>query len=152
MKKIIILIVIILIIGFFWFKKGAAPAPASTPTPNTATEGTLTTPPAPVTEIPAANTKEFTIIGSNFSFTRNKLEVKVGDTVRITFKNADGLHNLKLDDFQVATKQIKAGESETVEFVADKAGAFEYYCSIGNHRAMGMKGTLNVTQLVDDLK
>ena len=78
--------------------------------------------------------------------------MKVGDTVRITFKNADGLHNLKLDDFQVATKQIKAGESETVEFVADKAGAFEYYCSIGNHRAMGMKGTLNVTQLVDDLK
>jgi hypothetical protein len=41
-------------------------------------------------------------------------------------------------------EQVGAGASDVVEFTADKAGTFEYYCSVGNHRAMGMKGTLTV--------
>jgi plastocyanin len=28
--------------------------------------------------------------------------------------------------------------------VADKKGTFEYYCSVGQHRALGMKGKLVV--------
>jgi uncharacterized cupredoxin-like copper-binding protein len=31
-----------------------------------------------------------------------------------------------------------------VQFVADKTGTFEFYCSVGNHRQMGMVGTLVV--------
>ena len=134
MKKIIILVVIILLIGFFWIKRGEAPAP------NTTGEGVITTPPAPTAKV-----KEFTVIGSNFAFTPETIEVSKGDTVKITFQNAVGFHDLKLDEFTgAATKQLKVGESETIEFVADKVGDFEYYCSVGNHRAMGMKGTLTV--------
>jgi plastocyanin len=72
------------------------------------------------------------------------MSVKKGDTVKITFKNTGGFHDLKIDEFKVATKQLQGGASEVVTFVADKAGTFEYYCSVGNHRAMGMKGTLTV--------
>ncbi|MDQ5952387.1 MAG: plastocyanin, partial [Patescibacteria group bacterium] len=72
--------------------------------------------------------------------------VQKGDTVRIIFKNEDGFHDLKIDEFNVATKQIQGGAEETVEFVADKAGTFEYYCSVGKHRDMGMKGTITVTE------
>src|SRR3989344_6089025 len=161
MKKVIILVVIILAIILFW-SYGRSPAPdTNTITPittdtNSAAEGTITTLPAstttsttstittPNTTVPVGVVKEFTVLGSNFSFTPNSLEVKQGDTVKITFKSANGTHDFKIDEFQVATKQIKSGESETVEFAADKTGSFEYYCSVGNHRALGMKGTLTV--------
>ena len=36
------------------------------------------------------------------------------------------------------------GQIDEVEFVVDKAGTFEYYCSVGNHRQMGMVGKLIV--------
>src|SRR3990167_9256749 len=36
------------------------------------------------------------------------------------------------------------GQSASVEFTADKAGGFEYYCSVGTHRAMGMVGAFIV--------
>lgn len=32
----------------------------------------------------------------------------------------------------------------SVTFVADTLGTFEYYCSVGNHRAQGMVGNLVV--------
>ena len=88
--------------------------------------------------------KEFTVVGGNFSFTPNKLTVNKGDTVSITFKNNEGFHDFVLDEFSVRTKQIKAGEQQTVQFIADKTGTFEFYCSVGTHRQMGMKGTLEV--------
>lgn len=88
--------------------------------------------------------KSFTITGSNFQFSPAELRVKQGDTVRLTFVNGSGVHDWKLDEFSAATKVLQNGEQETIEFVADRAGEFEYYCSVGNHREMGMKGTLIV--------
>lgn len=88
--------------------------------------------------------KEFTINGSNFKFEPAVMSVNKGDKVKITFKNDGGFHDFTLDEFGVQTKQLAAGASETVEFTANKVGDFEYYCSVGNHRAMGMKGTLTV--------
>ncbi len=90
--------------------------------------------------------KEFIVTGANFSFTPNTISVKKGDTVKITFKNADGFHDLRIDEYGVFTQKIGAGAEEPIQFVADKAGSFEYYCSVGSHRQMGMKGTLNVTE------
>jgi plastocyanin len=90
--------------------------------------------------------KEFTVTGGNFEFTPATMEVKKGDTVRITFVNVEGFHDFVIDEFDVATKQIQGGAEEVVEFVADETGSFEYYCSVGKHREMGMKGTLTVTE------
>lgn len=94
-----------------------------------------------------SSVKSFTVSGaSNFTFTPNTMTVKKGDTVRITFKNVSGFHDFVLEQFDVRTKQIAAGKEETIEFVADKTGKFEYYCSVDSHRANGMKGTLTVTE------
>ena len=84
------------------------------------------------------------VVGGNFYFTPKEIRVKKGDTVTINFKNVDGFHDFKIDEFNVATQRIQAGGTETVQFSADKAGSFEYYCSVGSHRAMGMKGTIFV--------
>lgn len=88
--------------------------------------------------------KEFSISAAPFSFSPSTMTVNKGDTVKITVKNLNGTHTLKIDEFNAATRVLKAGETETITFVADKTGTFEYYCSVGNHRAMGMVGTLTV--------
>jgi nitrosocyanin len=88
--------------------------------------------------------KEFTVTGKNFSFTPSSLTVKKGDKVKITFKNDNGTHNFILDEFGVNTGLVPAGNEKTVEFTANKTGSFQYYCSVGSHRAMGMWGTLKV--------
>lgn len=90
--------------------------------------------------------KEITVTSSGMTFNPKTLTVKKGDRVRITFTNGGGTHDLRVDGYNVGTKVISGGASETFEFVADQAGSFEYYCSVGSHRAMGMKGTLTVTQ------
>ncbi|MEK7595031.1 MAG: cupredoxin domain-containing protein [Patescibacteria group bacterium] len=91
-----------------------------------------------------ATIKEFTIEGKNFSFNPVQIKVKKGDRLKITFNNVEGFHDFVIDEFNTRTKQIKVNESDVVEFTADKAGSFEYYCSVGKHREMGMKGTLIV--------
>ena len=120
---------------------------------NTAATASLpaaTSSPAPAEPAPAAPpatkpaVKSFTVTGSNFSFSPATLRVNQGDTVRITFVNADGKHDLRLDAFGAATAVLDAGGRQTIQFTASRVGQFEYYCSVGNHRAMGMRGTLIV--------
>lgn len=91
-----------------------------------------------------ASVKEFTVEARNFKFSVPEMKVKKGDTVRVFFKNAEGFHDWVIDEFSEKTEQLKVGESETIEFVVDKTGTFEYYCSVGQHRANGMKGNLIV--------
>lgn len=92
----------------------------------------------------SARVVSLAVSGSNFTFSPSQLKVKMGDKVRVTFTNSGGTHDWKLDEFGVATKVLQGSASETVEFVANKKGTFEYYCSVGEHRAMGMKGNLIV--------
>ncbi len=105
---------------------------------------TATTTTTVATDVQTGTVKEFTVTGTNFAFAPSAITVNKGDTVKITFKNASGFHDFKIDAFNVATKQIPGGQEQTVQFVATKTGSFEYYCSVGKHRAMGMKGTLTV--------
>ncbi len=95
-------------------------------------------------DVAETGAKEFTIEGANFNFSVKEIKVNQGDTVQITFKNKDGFHDWVIDEFAAKTKQLTAGGEETVEFVADKAGTFEYYCSVGQHRQNGMVGKLIV--------
>ncbi len=94
--------------------------------------------------MPIGEVKTFTIIGKPFSFSLSEIRVKEGDTVKIVFQNSEGTHDWVIDEFNVRTPRIGTGESATIEFVASKKGTFEYYCSVGQHRAMGMKGNLIV--------
>lgn len=96
----------------------------------------------PTVEQPAV--KEFRVVGKNFAFVPSTITVKKGDKVKIIFENSEGFHDFKIDEYGVATKKTKSPTTEVLEFTADKAGSFEYYCSVGEHRSMGMKGTLKV--------
>lgn len=102
-------------------------------------------PTAPTTPAAAAPTvRKITLDSFNFGYSQSELRIKQGDTVELTLTNSDGFHDLVIDELGVATKKIRAGETDTVTFVADRTGTFEYYCSVGSHRAQGMLGSLIV--------
>ncbi|GEM_PF-369089 len=88
------------------------------------------------------NAREVVVTASNFKFDPPTITAKQGEKIRIRLKNTDGFHDLKIDELNAATGRIQGGDEAVVEFVASKTGSFEYYCSVGNHRQMGMKGTL----------
>lgn len=93
------------------------------------------------------NVVEVAVTGSPFKFDPATITVKKGDTVRVKFANIAGMHDWVIDEFNARTKVLtEVDATETIEFVAGIAGSFEYYCSVGNHRAMGMKGKLVVTE------
>lgn len=117
------------------------------PEPQEKTE--MPPPPAPQGEeeekqAPEATLKTFNVTGKNFEFSQSEIRVKKGDKVRVNFTSTGGFHDWTVDEFSAATQQVNAGGTTFVEFTADKAGTFEYYCSVGNHRQLGMKGSLVV--------
>ena len=89
-------------------------------------------------------TLTFEIDGTNFAFSIKEIKVKKGDTIKIVFSSKEGFHDWVVDEFDVATEKITTGNTTEVEFVADQKGEFEYYCSVGNHRQLGMVGKLIV--------
>ncbi len=89
--------------------------------------------------------QEITVGGTEFSFSPSTISVNKGDHVKLKFKNTGSLpHNLTITDLNIATKTIQPGESDTVEFVADKAGSYGFVCTVGTHAQKGMKGTFSV--------
>ena len=91
-----------------------------------------------------AEAEVFEITGSNFAFSQSEIRVKEGDVVTINFESTDGFHDWVVDEFNAATAKVNTDGTTSVTFVADKKGTYEYYCSVGNHRAQGMVGTLVV--------
>jgi plastocyanin len=74
-------------------------------------------------------------------------KVMVGDTINVTIKNAVGnnnQHDLVIPDLGISLPAVPASQAASKEFNATKAGTFVYYCSIGNHRQLGMEGKLTI--------
>lgn len=91
-------------------------------------------------------THTFDLNAFNYAFSEEELRVQKGDTVRIAVTSTRGYHDLVIDRFGVRTDRLNTDESDSIEFVADEAGEFPYYCSVGNHRRLGMEGTLIVEE------
>lgn len=76
-------------------------------------------------------------------FSLKEMKVKQGDIVRVKVTNTKGTHDWVLDEFGIK-QETPANEEVVIEFVADKAGTYEYYCSKPGHRARGQWGKLIV--------
>ncbi len=97
----------------------------------------------------SGDVKTFVLTGENFNFAMGgsdnpEIRVNEGDRVRIDFSSTDGFHDFVIDEFGAATQRVNEGGSTSVEFVVDKKCSFEYYCSVGQHRANGMWGVFVV--------
>lgn len=140
---IIIGVVVVLVAGIFMFRRGSQKADLQTEmTPEISTA--VTDSPSPTASVAQGPVKTFNVTGKSFSFDPKEIKVNKGDTVKIVFSNTEGLHDWVIDEFNVRTPRTQAGQTTTIQFVAVKSGTFQYYCSVGSHRAQGMWGNLIV--------
>lgn len=102
----------------------------------------VTASPSPTPDVKVDQT--ITVDAANFSFTPKTINVKKGQVIKIILNNKEGFHDLKIDELNVNTGRIGANQTAEAIFTADKVGSFQYYCSVGTHRKMGMWGTIIV--------
>lgn len=109
----------------------------------------LTTPPAAEEATPEAaeegEVREIVVEGDEYSFSPGSISVIAGETVRITFRNMGNLpHNFTVSELDIATDTISPGQETSVLFTAEETGDYTSFCSVGNHRALGMEGEVMV--------
>ncbi|MBI2630104.1 cupredoxin domain-containing protein [Candidatus Pacearchaeota archaeon] len=84
------------------------------------------------------NIKEFTLDATRFKYSPDTITVNKGDKVKISINNIDTTHGIRIPNFNVK-------DNEKVEFIADKQGEFDFYCTVycgDKHKEM--KGKLIV--------
>ncbi len=152
-KALFAVIGLIIIIGGMVAFVGSGNNGGMVPTPM-ATPMMTATPTAMATATPTASGStvgmekadvELTVNGGMFYYKPDVLKVKKGQTVKVTFVNDGGWHDFNIDELNVHSEVIKeTGAKTSVTFVADKAGTFEYYCSVMEHRQKGQVGKITV--------
>lgn len=134
------LVLLVLVLGGYYFMNTSKPVSETTPT-------TIEEPTTMMEEKQAfVADKTFDVKGLNYTYDVKEIKVKLNDKVKVNFTNTEGMHDFKIDELGVDSKVIQAGEMASVEFVASKAGTFDYYCSVGQHRANGMWGKIVVEE------
>lgn len=95
-------------------------------------------------QVPEEPVREFTMTAKRFEFNPSTITVNKGDNVRITITSIDTTHGFSLPDFSI-NERLEPNQPVTVEFVADKTGAFTFRCSVPCGSGHGsMSGTLIV--------
>jgi len=86
----------------------------------------------------------FELTATNYEFSDTELRVDQGDTVTIVLTSEIGTHNFTIDEYDVESITVTSGKTTEVTFTATQKGTFEYYCSVNDHRNLGMVGELIV--------
>ncbi len=102
---------------------------------------------------PTPQPKTFDVDAAEYSFAPNALAAKTDEDITVNLKNVgQRRHDIvfELDNNRVeASSQIMGGETTSMSFKAPAApGEYVFYCSVGQHRAMGMEGKLTITGLL----
>lgn len=132
---IAVVVVLLLVVGGWYVMRPTYTTPTEAPTSSASAIPTASSAAA------MSDVKEIKVTATDFVFTPASLSVKKGDKVKMVLQN-DGKypHNLIIDELGVASKTIKAGESDSVEVTVSKTGTFAMYCSVDAHRQKGMEG------------
>lgn len=93
---------------------------------------------------PPQEVKSFTMEAKQFEFIPSIITVNEGDLVKLAVTSSDVDHGLAIPAFGVR-EALSPGKLVNVEFVADKKGTFEFFCSVSCGSGHGgMRGTLVV--------
>jgi heme/copper-type cytochrome/quinol oxidase subunit 2 len=83
----------------------------------------------PGAQPPSKGERTFAVTARRYAFTPNRIEVDEGDLVRIELRTTDIAHSLTIDDYRIA-KRVDAGQPVVLEFRAQRAGTFPFYCNL----------------------
>jgi cytochrome c oxidase subunit 2 len=93
-----------------------------------------------------ASVREITMTAKNYEFDPAVITVKKGEKVRLIITATDRDHGIKIAGYDI-NQVLKKGDPTTVEFTAEKAGTFEFKCSVFCGMGHGkMKGKLVVEE------
>jgi plastocyanin len=81
---------------------------------------------------------------TEYSFDPSDPTVASGDSLEVV-NDGELPHNLTVEDTDLATSDLDAGGSEELTVDLDP-GDYEFICTIGDHAAQGMTGTLTVEE------
>ncbi|MDE2079472.1 MAG: cupredoxin domain-containing protein [Patescibacteria group bacterium] len=149
----IVIIIVVLFVGWWYFVVNGgqwntpqhpdsgsiifattSPTTGNVPTTATSTDAATST-----------NEIDIAMNAFNYGFDPSTVTVPKGAHVVITLTDTGGLQDFVIDELNLKTPRLEAGATTSIAFDATQAGTFHYYSSVGNHRAMGMWGTLIVT-------
>jgi cytochrome c oxidase subunit 2 len=80
-------------------------------------------------EIADSDLQVFNISAKMCNFIPNKIKVKTGDRVKIYIRSFDAMYGFSIPEYSVDVT-IDAEQEGTVDFVADKAGEFQFFSSV----------------------
>ena len=75
------------------------------------------------------NRREFSVTARNYLFVPELIEVMQGELVRITLHSEDQAHSFTIDEYRIA-KRIPTDGITILDFQADQAGKFTFYCNL----------------------
>lgn len=103
--------------------------------------------PTEVIELPSEEAvKTFSLVAQQWEFEPRTITVSKGDKVHLTITSKDVTHGFTIKEYGIAEKIIP-GKTTKVEFVADKAGTFSFFCSVPCGKGhTGMNGQLIVME------
>jgi len=79
-----------------------------------------------------------------FTFEPKELKFAAGKPVKLVLDNKGALdHDLVIEALKVKIT-AKPNASESVTFTPDKAGSYDFECSVVGHKEAGMKGKATV--------
>lgn len=89
-------------------------------------------------------TVDISATAKRWEFSPATVTVKKGDKVKLSIESMDVTHGFAIPDFDVSAT-LKPNETTVVEFTADKAGMFTFFCNVFCGQGHpNMKGTLIV--------
>lgn len=130
MNKTVIVFIILALLTFGGIYIYSSNLPSEVPSPTSQAQSQI---------------KEINVEAGSFYFKPSEIAVKKGDKVKVTMRAVSLMHDFTIDELNVKMPIVKNGDTGTIEFTADRAGTFEYYCSVGEHRQNGQAGKLVVT-------
>jgi plastocyanin len=141
---VVLVVLILVVVGVFYYTSQRDSSETAKNTNQNQTKQTS------ITTQDEAQTEEtdtqfdMVVEGFEFGYTPDEMVLAADEPVRIRFVNTGTvIHDFVIDEFDVRTKRLAPGEEEIIEFTP-RAGTYNYYCSVGNHRQLGMEGTLTV--------
>jgi len=69
------------------------------------------------------------VVARRFAFEPSRIEVTVGERVRLLVVSADGVHGLEIKKFKVKQEIPRGTTPVTIEFTATEVGEFPILCS-----------------------
>lgn len=77
----------------------------------------------------AADPRVIEVVARRYAFEPAEIEVKVGESVRLMVRSADGLHGFEIKQFKVKKELERGAKPVAIDIKADTAGRFPIICS-----------------------